>query len=70
MAVRTTVDIPEPLHQVLRAQSVRAGDSKAIEQAYAKPPTGRMLTGPLIEARGKYGPDFPGDKNPHDFIFS
>ena len=76
MAVRTTVDIPKPLHHELRVQSELSGISmrslivKAIEQAYSKPRKGRYVTDALIEAPGKFGPEFPGDKNPHDLIFS
>ena len=73
--IRTTVDIPEALHETLRAQSERSGASicslivDAIEHAYGTPRTGRYVTKALIEAQGRFGPDFPGDENPHDLIF-
>jgi hypothetical protein len=68
MAVRTTVDIPEPLHDRLRQKATRSGTSiraliiRAIEQAYTE---GKRFTGP-----GKLGRAFPEDENPHDLVFS
>jgi hypothetical protein len=76
MAIRTTVDIPEPLHHRLREQAERSGTSmralviRALEQAYAEPKKGRYVTGPLIKGKGKRGPFFPTDENPHDLVFS
>ena len=73
MAVRTTIDIPEPLHETLskRAKalntSIRALIIRAIEDAYRPSREGKMITGPFIKGR-KLGPDFPTDKNPHDLI--
>ena len=76
MAVRTTVDIPEPLHDKLRQRAERAGVSirslivAAIEQTYAEPRKNRPVTGPLIRHTGKLGPRFPTDENPHDLVLS
>lgn len=76
MAVRTTVDIPEPLHDKLRRRAESAGVSirslivKAIEQTYAEPRKGRPVAGPLIRHKGKLGPRFPKDENPHDLVLS
>jgi hypothetical protein len=76
MAVRTTVDIPEPLHDQLRRRAESSGASirslivRAIEQTYAEPRKGRRVTGPLIRRTGKLGPRFPTDENPHDLVFS
>lgn len=76
MAVRTTVDIPEPLHDRLRQRAQSSGVSirslivHAIEQAYASPKKGARVTGPMIRTRGKRGPQFPKDENPYDFMFS
>jgi len=77
MAVRTTVDIPEPLHDRLRNQAERSGASirslivRAIEQAYPDTDkSGDYLTRPLISGSGKLGPAFPEDENPHDFVLS
>jgi len=73
---RTTVDIPEPLHDILRRRAERSGASmrslivRAIEQAYHEPKKGKRVTGPLVKGRGKLGPNFPVDENPHDFVFS
>ena len=77
MSVRTTVDIPDPLHERLRTQAEKSGASirslivRAIEQHYpAAQRTGELLTGPLMHGRGKLGDAFPEDENPHDLIFS
>lgn len=75
MALRTTVDIPEPLHELLRHRAEATGTSirslivQAIEQTYPGPRPRRPVTGPLIRA-GKRGPRYPADENPHDLVFS
>jgi hypothetical protein len=76
MAVRTTVDIPEPLHDLLRLKAEQSGASirsliiKAVEQAYRKPDKHKRLKGPLINGSGKLGPAFPENENPHDLVLS
>ena len=76
MAVRTTVDIPEPLHDRLRHRAESSGTSirslivRAIEQVYTEPSKKKRVNGPLVRRRGKLGPRFPVDENPHDLIFS
>lgn len=76
MAVRTTVDIPEPLHNVLREKAEQSGASirsliiRAIEQAYRVSDKGEYVKGPLISRSGKLGPAFPENENPHDLVFS
>ncbi len=76
MAVRTTVDIPEPLHEKLRHRAASSGVSirslivRALEQTYAEKKKGRRVTGPMVRGKGKLGPRFPVDENPHDLIFS
>jgi hypothetical protein len=76
MAVRTTVDIPETLHDKLRQRAERSGASirsliiRAIEQVYTEPNKGKYVTGPLVTGSGKLGPSFPEDENPHDLVFS
>jgi hypothetical protein len=76
MAVRTTVDIPEPLHNRLRHRAENSGTSirslivSAIEQAYAESGKKQPLTGPILRGSGKLGPRFPQDENPHDLVFS
>lgn len=76
MAVRTTVDIPAPLHELLRRRAEQSGTSiralivQAIEQAYGNHKRSRRVTGPLISRSGKRGPAFPTDENPHPFVFS
>ena len=74
MAIRTTVDIPEPLHAALRLRAQHSGTSiralviGAIEQAYATPKKGRRVVFPMITGKGKRGPRYPVDENPHDLI--
>jgi hypothetical protein len=76
MPVRTTVDIPEPLHGTLRHRAQKSGVSirslivRAIEQTYGDSTKGDRLTGPLVRGNGKLGPAFPKDENPHDLVFS
>jgi hypothetical protein len=76
MAIRTTVDIPEPLHDALRHRAQQSGASvraliiRAIEQAFTDRHKGDYVTGPLIRGSGKLGPGFPKDENPHDLVFS
>ena len=74
--MRTTVDIPEPLHERLRLLAERSGTSirslivRAIEQVYSESRKGEYVTGPLVMGPGKLGPSFPEDENPHDLVFS
>ena len=76
MAVRTTVDIPDPLHDQLRQRAESMGVSirslivTAIEQTYTPPRQRRRVTSPMIRGAGKRGPLFPTDENPHDLVFS
>ncbi len=76
MAVRTTVDIPEPLHHRLRDRAERSGTSirslivSALEETYADPGKKAKVTGPLVRGKGKLGPRFPLDENPHDLVIS
>ena len=76
MAIRTTVDLPEALYDMLRQRAARSGTSvraliiRAIEQVYSGHKKRDYLTRPLITGTGKLGPDFPRDENPHDLAFS
>ncbi len=76
MAVRTTVDIPDPLHDRLRHRAERSGASirslivHALEQVYEAPGKKEPVTGPLVRGKGRLGPQFPEDENPHDLVFS
>ena len=76
MSVRTTVDIPEPLHDRLRQRAESSGASirslivRALEETYAEPKKGKRVTGPMITGKGRRGPLYPVDENPHDLIFS
>ena len=74
MAVRTTVDIPGPLHDRLRDRAECSGTSirslivRALEETYAEPKKGRRVTGALITGKGKRGPLYPVNENPHDLV--
>jgi hypothetical protein len=76
VAVRTTVDLPEPLHDRLRQRAEFTGASirslivQAIEQTYPGASKGKPVTGPLIRTAGKRGPRYPSEENPHDVVFS
>jgi metal-responsive CopG/Arc/MetJ family transcriptional regulator len=76
MAIRTTVDIPDPLHDELRRRAENSGASirslivRALESAYTEPRKKEPVTGPLVQGTGKLGPRFPTDENPHDLILS
>ena len=76
MSVRTTVALPEPLHERLRHRAESSGASirslivHAIEQTYPGTTRGRSVTEPLIPSLGKRGPEYPTDENPHDLVFS
>jgi hypothetical protein len=76
--MRVRVDIPEALYATLRERAARAGVSidalivQTLEQSY--PPKrqqceGTRVTGPMVRIKGKLGPGFPVDENPHDLIF-
>ena len=76
MPARTTIELPESLHERLRERSRSAGVPirtlivRAVEQTYAEPKKGTPVTGPMITGMGKLGPRFPVDENPHDLILS
>lgn len=76
MAVRTTIAIPESLHDILRHRAEQSGISirllivNAIEQAYCDTGKGEYVTGPLVSGPGQLGPAFPENENPHDLVFS
>jgi hypothetical protein len=84
MAVRTTVELPESLHDAIKQRADQSGVSmqllivRALEQAYAgpaleqpyeKPVKKGFVTGPMITGKGPRGPLYPNDENPHDLIF-
>ncbi len=77
MAVSTTIEIPEPLHEQLRQAAERSGKSvdalilETLEQSYGarEAKKGAYVTGPMIEGPGKLGPQYPVDENPYDLIF-
>ncbi len=76
MPVRTTVEIPEPLHNgfvVSRTSSasIRSLMSRRLNRPIPNPSVeGKRVTGPMIKGRGKLGPRYPVDENPHDLVFS
>ena len=74
MAVRTSIDIPEPLYNAIRERaeqqqtSIRSIVLRALEQHVTPLDGGRLVTGPLLDLKGQLGPLFPVDENPHDLI--
>ena len=76
MAIRTTVDIPEPLHERLRRKAERSGMSiraliiRALDQVYSEAGKEAYVTGPLVTGPGKLGGNFPRDENPHNLVCS
>jgi len=76
MAIRTTIDIPEPLHAQLKQTAARSGKSirsliiTAVELTYVPPKKGKRVTGPMITGKGKLGPRYPMDETPHDLIIT
>jgi hypothetical protein len=76
MTIRTTVDIPEPLHERLRRKAERSGTSiralviRALDQVYSEAGKEAYVTGPLIKGPGELGRNFPKDENPHNLVFS
>jgi hypothetical protein len=72
MSVRITFEIPESLHVRLRQRAERSGTSirslivDALEQVYEDSGLKVPVTGPMVAAKGKRGPQFPKDENPHD----
>jgi len=73
MAVSTTLEIPEALHERLRQQAEASGASveefilRTLEHSYGSARKRERLTGPLITGK-RPGPLFPTDQNPHDLI--
>ena len=85
MAVRTIIEIPEPLHEAITQRALQSGTSidmlivRTLEQSYTEPGTEQpdvkpakkgFVTGPMITGKGKRGPRFPTDETPHDLIFT
>jgi len=64
MPVRTTLDIPDVLHDELRHRAGRSGTSidalivSTLEQVYREGRKSAPVTGPLVRGRGKLGPKF------------
>ncbi len=74
--MRVTIEIPDAVHANLRQWAAHRGVSirslilAALEQAYPQPGKGKRVMGPMVKlrGRGKLGPRFPVDENPHDLI--
>jgi len=75
MSVRTTIDIPDDLHAVLRRRaaaertSIRSLITSAIESEYRTNPS-RRVTGPLVGKKGKPAAGSPDRENPYDILFA
>ena len=76
MTVRTTVDIPAPLHDELEHRAQTSGTSirslivRALEQTDRAGEKDEYVTAPPVRGTGKLGPRFPVDENPHDLVLS
>jgi hypothetical protein len=76
MPVRTTVDVPEPVYDVLRSRAEQTGVSmrslivRALELTYVPEKGGARLTGPPVKGKGKLGPLGEDDVSVNDFLFS
>jgi hypothetical protein len=76
MPARTTIELPESLHERLKERSRSTGVSirslivRAVEETYAEPVDGTPFPGPMISGTGNRGPLYPMDENPHDLVFS
>ena len=74
MPVRVTIEIPQALHDQLRQRAKSTGTTmrslilQAIEDTYPDTGKGARVTGPLIVGKGKRGPQYPIDENPHDLV--
>ena len=83
MAVRTTIGIPESVHEAIKRSADGEGVSVeeliilALERAFGgsdverlgtKPVKKGFVTGPPIVVKGQLGPRFPTDETPWDLI--
>ena len=48
---------------------MRALIIRALEDKYGKRRRGVYVTGPFVTRKGKLGPAFPKDENPHNLVF-
>ena len=75
MSVRTTIDIPDDLHDELRRRaaaertSIRSLITGAIESKFRSQPS-RYVTGPLVGKKGRPAAGSPGKENPYDVLFA
>jgi hypothetical protein len=78
MSVRVTIEIPQTLHDRLGQRAKSTGATmrslilRSIEETFPATEAvkkGERVTGPLIVGKGKRGPRFPINENPHDLIF-
>ena len=75
MSVRTTIDLPDELHSLLRQRAAREKVSirslviLSIEEKFKPTRRGVRMTGPPIKGTGKPGPLCPTTENPYDLIF-
>jgi hypothetical protein len=76
MSVRTTIDIPDDLHEELRRRaaaehtSIRSLVTGAIETRF-RPRPSRTVTGPLVgKKKRKPASGSPDRENPYDVLFA
>jgi hypothetical protein len=74
MAVRTTIDLPDDVHERLRREAAQAGTSmkqlivKSVVKDFPAPRRKRLLRGPFLKGKGPGGPRFPVDETPYDLL--
>lgn len=75
MSVRTTIDIPDDLHVMLRQRaaaertSIRSLITDAIECKMRRQES-RRVKGPLVGKKGKPAAGSPDAENPYDVLFA
>jgi len=76
MSVRTTIDIPDDLYDMLRRRaasertSIRALVIRSIERQSGNKRRRTRLQGPPVPGTGKPGTLCPDRENPYDLVFS
>jgi len=76
MSVRTTIDLPEDLHNALRRRaaaertSVRALVVGAITSQFGRGGPRRPVVAPPVPGTAKPGPKCPDRENPYDVLFA
>jgi len=76
MSVRTTIDIPDQLYELLRRRadaektSIRSLVVDAIDGKLNRKGARKPVRKPPVAGRGKPGPRCPDRENPYDIVFT